>query len=51
LDRAALAYGHINDGTARKKQVIVFPSMTRGSTSVLPWPAGEVFFTENLLAR
>ena len=26
LDRAALAYGHINDGTARKKQVIVFPS-------------------------
>jgi NADPH2:quinone reductase len=26
LDRAVEAYGHINDGTARKKQVIVFPS-------------------------
>ena len=26
LDRVALAYGHINDGTAWKKQVIVFPS-------------------------
>jgi hypothetical protein len=26
LDRAVEAYQHINDGTARKKQVIVFPS-------------------------
>jgi NADPH2:quinone reductase len=26
LDRAVEAYGHIKDGTARKKQVIVFPS-------------------------
>jgi NADPH2:quinone reductase len=26
LDRAALAYVHLGDGTTRKKQVIVFPS-------------------------
>ncbi len=26
LDRAAQAYQHINDGTARNKQVIAFPS-------------------------
>ena len=26
LDRAALAYVHLDDGTTRKKQVIVFPS-------------------------
>jgi hypothetical protein len=32
LDRAVEAYGHINDGLARKKQVIVFPVMTTSST-------------------
>jgi hypothetical protein len=26
LDRAALAYVHLGDGTTRKMQVIVFPS-------------------------